>query len=64
LWHKVQKSIEIGEVGVFYYLQPVIAAPIAVVWLGEKVTLPFIAGAAIIAIGVGIAEYKRSKRIL
>lgn len=58
LWHKAQKTIEIGEVGLFAYLYPVFGTPLSVLWLHEKITTPFIIGALIIAIGVLIAEYK------
>ena len=60
-WLKAEKSIEVGEVGVFSYLQPVFATPLAIMWLGEQVTVPFIIGALIIALGVGIAEYKKTR---
>ena len=56
------KSIEVGEVAVFNYLFPIWAAPLALWWLGEKVTLPFVIGAAVIATGVVIAEYKRRQK--
>ncbi len=59
-WTKAEKSIEIGEVGVFAYLYPLFGTPVAVLWLKEKLTLPFIMGAVIIAVGVIIAEYKKS----
>ncbi|MBI3443236.1 DMT family transporter [Candidatus Woesebacteria bacterium] len=61
LWHKAQKTIEVGEVGLFSYLYPIFATPLAIIWLKEKITLPFIVGAAIITIGVVIAEYKKKK---
>ena len=63
LWHKAQKTIEIGEGGLFAYLYPIFATPLAIFWLKEEITLPFIIGAAIIAIGVIIAEYKKTKRL-
>lgn len=56
------KTIEVGEVAVFNYLFPIWAAPLALWWLGEKITLPFIIGAAVIATGVVIAEYKRRQK--
>ncbi|MBI4157275.1 hypothetical protein HY502_00290, partial [Candidatus Woesebacteria bacterium] len=37
------------------------AAPLAVLWLGEKINSQFIVGAIVIALGVFIAEYKRTK---
>jgi drug/metabolite transporter (DMT)-like permease len=58
MWIKGQKAIEISEAGVFAYLVPIFAAPLAVLWLGETITTPFIIGAIVIAIGVIIAEYK------
>lgn len=56
------KTIEIGEVVVFNYLFPIWAAPLALWWLGEKITLPFVIGAAVIATGVVIAEHKRRQK--
>lgn len=57
--------IEASEATLFAYLQPVFAAPVALLWLGEKVTFPFIAGAVIISLGVFISEYKqRGKSLL
>lgn len=60
LWHKAQKTIEIGEAALFSYLGPVFAIPLAVLWLKEEIHTTFILGATIIAIGVFIAEYKKS----
>lgn len=56
------KTIEVGEVAVFNYLFPIWAAPLSILWLGEKITVPFIIGAATIAIGVMVAEHKRRLR--
>ena len=61
LSNKAQKSIEISEQAVFGYMYPIFAAPLAVLWLGEKVTPIFIIGAIIIAIGVVIAEIKKKR---
>jgi drug/metabolite transporter (DMT)-like permease len=58
-----QKSIEASEASLFSYLQPVFAAPLAVLWLKETVNLPFILGAIIIALGVLIAEYKNKPKL-
>jgi len=56
------KLIEASEVAVFSYLQPLIAIPLSVLLLHEVVTLPFLIGAGLIAIGVCIAEFaKRGK---
>jgi drug/metabolite transporter (DMT)-like permease len=56
-----QKSIEVSEASLFQYLQPIFSVPLAVFWLGEKITIPFIIGAGFIAIGVIIAEYKKKR---
>jgi drug/metabolite transporter (DMT)-like permease len=56
------KTIELSEAAVFSYLYPLWAAPLALLWLGESITLPFIFGAILIAAGVIIAE--RKKRML
>jgi drug/metabolite transporter (DMT)-like permease len=61
LWHKAEKSIEISEVGLFAYLYPLFGTPLSVFWLKEKITLPFIIGAVVIAIGVFLAEYKKRR---
>ncbi len=61
LSNKAQKSIEIGEQAIFGYMYPVFAAPLAVLWLGEKITPIFVVGAIIIAIGVAIAEMKKKR---
>ena len=48
--------IEASEATLFDYLKPIFTAPLAFFWLGEKVSLPFLIGAVIITIGVGISE--------
>ena len=58
LYQKGQKSIEASEAALFGYLSPLFAAPLAVFWLGEKITATFMLGAIVIAIGVFLAEYK------
>ena len=62
LWARAHRTIEIGEAAIFSYLYPVFSAPLAVFWLGEKVTGTFAAGATVIAVGVFIAEYHSSRR--
>jgi drug/metabolite transporter (DMT)-like permease len=55
-YHLGYSLIEASEATVFDYLKPVVAAPVAVVWLGEKITLPFLIGAGIITMGVLLTE--------
>jgi drug/metabolite transporter (DMT)-like permease len=61
LWHKAEKSIEISEVGLFAYLYPIFGVPLSILWLGEKISLPFIIGAVVIAFGVFLAEWKKKR---
>lgn len=61
LSNKAQKSIEIGEASVFSYLYPLFSLPLAIWWLGEKITPTYILGGIIIAIGVVIAEIKKKR---
>ena len=61
LSNRAQKTIEIGEQSLFAYLYPVFSLPLAVIWLGEKVTTTHIVGGAIIIIGVVIAEIKKKR---
>lgn len=62
LYQKAQKTIEASEAAVFTYLTPIVTAPVATIWLHEKLTTPYIVGSIIIAIGVILAELKKSSR--
>lgn len=59
LYQVAQKTIEASEAAIFNYLTPVVTAPVAMLWLHEKLTIPYIIGSIIIAIGVFLAEYKK-----
>jgi len=59
LYQKAQKSIEASEASVFNYLPPIVTAPVATLWLHEKLTIPYIVGSVIIASGVFLAEWKK-----
>lgn len=56
------KTIEVSESAIYSYLQPLWAAILAVLWLRETITPSYIIGGSIIAIGVYIAELRRSKK--
>lgn len=45
----------------FLFLQPVVGIPLAIWWLGEPITLPFLLGAGIITLGVFLAERNNIK---
>lgn len=53
------RLIEASETTLFAYLQPIFAAPVAILWLGEKITSPFLFGATIVAIGIFLSEFRR-----
>lgn len=55
------KVVKPTDADLFNYLAPLIATPIAVFWLNEPLQLSFIIGAAIIAVGVIIAEFFPSR---
>ena len=59
LYVLAQKSIEVSEAALFRYLGPLFSIPLAVFWLGEKITIYFVIGAVLIVIGIAIAEYKK-----
>lgn len=61
LSNRAQKSIEIGEASLFSYLLPLFSLPLAVLWLGEKITPIYVLGGFIIIIGVVIAEIKKKR---
>ncbi|MCR4263360.1 MAG: DMT family transporter [Candidatus Roizmanbacteria bacterium] len=58
LYEYGMSKIEISQGSVFTYLQPLFATPLAVIFLGEMVTIPFIIGAGIIFAGVVLSEWK------
>lgn len=53
-------KIEIKETAIFSYMQPIFAVPFAYLLLGEIPEFYVIVGGLIIALGVVIAEYKKS----
>jgi len=60
-WYKGLKTIEIGDASIFGYLKPLWAAPLAIFWLKESISYPFVIGIAMTIIGVIIAETKKRK---
>jgi len=58
LWHTAQKTIEVGEAIISYYLHPIFAAPLSAFWLKEQISPLFIISSAVIIIGVVTAELK------
>lgn len=50
------KQLDGQEIGIFAYIDPIVAAILAILLLGESITLPFLIGAALIFGGIYIAE--------
>lgn len=56
LYHWGMKQIDVQEIGVFFYIDPIIAALIAIPLLGEKITGIFLFGSLLVFMGIFIAE--------
>lgn len=56
LYHWALSKIEASETGIFTYLMPITAILIAVPFFGEKITLPFIIGTLLVALGIFLTE--------
>jgi drug/metabolite transporter (DMT)-like permease len=52
------RSIELSEAALFSYLYPIMSAILAIILLGDKITLPIVAGSLFTLAGVFLAEYK------
>lgn len=62
LWHRAEKTIEVGEVGVFAYLYPIFGLPLSIFWLKEHIGLYYLIGCLVIVIGVILAEVKKTRK--
>lgn len=56
LWYWLLKYMEATKIAVFHNLQPVIAAAVAFIFLGETIGWPFIVGGAVVLTGVIFTE--------
>jgi drug/metabolite transporter (DMT)-like permease len=61
LYVRGERTLEVSEAVLFNYLQPVITIPLAIFWLKETLSIHYLLGAAIIAMGLLIVEYKKYK---
>lgn len=55
-------KIEASEAEVFTYLQPIFTVPVAIFFLHEKISVPFLTGVFFIVLGVSISEFLRKRR--
>lgn len=61
LWYWLLKQIEASRLAVFNNLQPIIASAAAIIFLGEPLGLPLIAGGLIVLTGVIITEIPQTR---
>lgn len=59
LYVRAQRSIEVSEATLFNYLQIVFTVPLAIFWLREQLSIHYLIGAALIVIGLFVAEKKK-----
>jgi len=62
LFHQAEKTIEVGEATVSYYLHPVFSAPLSFLWLREPITPGFVFGSLVVAAGVLLSGVKQSMK--
>jgi len=55
-WQWGLSKIPIAKVGFFLYVQPIISTTVAVIFLSEKITSPFLIGSVLIFAGLFLAE--------
>lgn len=59
LWYWAMDRGGIVRIAAFQFVQPVITLVLAVIFLGEIMTLPLLASAALILFGTGLCQFKR-----
>lgn len=62
LFVRAERTLKVTEAVLFNYLQPVVTIPLAIFWLKEELSVHFIIGAMVIAIGLFIVEFKKYKK--
>jgi len=62
-WYDALQSLPASQVGVFLYLEPLVAVLVAGVVLGETVNLASLLGGMIILVGVYLVNYKMKTKI-
>jgi drug/metabolite transporter (DMT)-like permease len=56
-WNYALGHMQSSLAGIFLYMQPIVATLGGMILLGERLTWPFIAGGALILLGVGVAQF-------
>lgn len=57
LWYYALGRVEAGKVALFTNLQPILTTGLAVLLLGQDVTVPFVLGGCIAITGVVVAQF-------
>ncbi|PIW27795.1 MAG: hypothetical protein COW30_09030 [Rhodospirillales bacterium CG15_BIG_FIL_POST_REV_8_21_14_020_66_15] len=59
LWYWAMEKGGIARIAAFQFVQPVVTLILAAIFLGEVMTLPLLASAALILAGVALCQFKR-----
>jgi drug/metabolite transporter (DMT)-like permease len=62
LWNKSLKLLPATTCSLFYPIQPLTSAVLAILVLDEKLTISFIIGAVLIGIGMIVTVYERKTK--
>ena len=57
VWYTAVQRIGSSRTAIYSNLTPIVAMIVAAVWLGERITLPQLLGAALILTGVGVTRF-------
>ncbi|MFB6081466.1 MAG: DMT family transporter [Halanaeroarchaeum sp.] len=60
LWYRGVRTLEAGVVAVFFFVQPIVGAALGSLFLGEDLGVGFVAGGAVMAVGVYLASTART----
>ena len=58
-WYDALKALPASEVGVFLYLNPIVAVSVAWLFLGEPLLFSSLLGGLLVLVGVGIVNYHK-----
>lgn len=61
-WYDALQAIPAGQVGVFLYLEPLVAVLVAALVLNEAILLPSLIGGFLILAGVWVVQMKVKRR--
>ena len=59
LWYKGVERLPAWLVSLFFFVQPVVGSLLGALWLGERLTRNFLAGGALVLVGVALSAWER-----